>query len=434
MHIPAYLPNYRRPLPAARQDIATAQAAGINTFDMCISPNHFPNSQFTSIIRAYWQAALETSNFRMAIDIWFYPDRVHSVDVQIQKMAAAMEAFRKDYDSAWRRVDGKYLVILQTDYRYEQGDRPLTMADLNTMFAPLGGRQAVFLVQYDPVKLQKDNIPLFNDANAFSDWPARDYGHAEQMVDAGEACAKAAGKPYWYPAMPAFTQSRVQLSSSSNVREKLGIVNFLANWNRAIQANASAVNLITWNDLSEESTIMPDTNHLYAYHELTRLYSARLQTGSFPPIEKEEILLFHHPQVVENLLLPPGRLPLTGPAWEHDITPPTDYVGVVANLKEPATVDIQFGETVIAEKNFSAGLHAWLIYHPAPQSTSASYPADSDQLAVTVLDAPFTDAEVYLAVKRDNNRIGFFRSHRPIASAAGRGDMVAIGDVFPLEP
>ena len=433
MDIPAYLPNYRRPLPAARQDIAVAQAAGINTFDMCMSPNHFPKSQYTSIIRAYWQAASETPDFKMAIDIWFYPDRVHSVDVQVQKMGTAMGILRHDYDSAWRRVSGKYLVVLQTDYRYEPGDRPLTLADLDTMFAPLGGRKAVYLVQYDPVNLRKTNLPLFNDADAFSDWPSRDYGHAEPMVDGGQACAKAAGKPYWCPAMPSFTQSRLQLSSS-NVREKLGIVNFLADWNRAIKADAPAVDLITWNDLSEESTIMPDTNHGYAYHELTRLYTARLITGSFPPVEKEEVLLFHHPQVAENLLLPTGRLPMGGPAWEKDITPPTDYVSVVTYLKQPATIDIQFGEKVIAEKTFPAGLHTWLIYHPAPTSTDASYPIDSDDLAVTVLDAPFTDAEVYVAVNRDKERIGLFRSHRPIVAAAGRGEMTTIGDVFTLEP
>ncbi|MEK6794125.1 MAG: hypothetical protein AABZ39_05070 [Spirochaetota bacterium] len=61
------------------------------------------------------------------------------------------------------------------------------------------------------------------------------------------------------------------------------------------------------------------------------------------------------------------------------------------------------------------------------------YPSASDDLAVTILDKPFADAEVFLEVKRGSEPPVLFRSQRPIVSATGRADLTTIGNVFRIE-
>ena len=163
------------------------------------------------------------------------------------------------------------------------------------------------------------------------------------------------------------------------------------------------------------------------------------------------MLVYHHPQIVEGVQLPADRKPMEGfPVShgkrfgypEHLRTPPTDYLGVVAMLKSPAKIAVMLGETVVAQRELPAGVTFWLIYQPRqlndPRHLYAGdaqtvYPKEEPDFFITTLDKPFWDAEVYLAVHRGGDRIGFFRSHRPIASAAARGDLTTIGDAFELK-
>ena len=196
-------------------------------------------------------------------------------------------------------------------------------------------------------------------------------------------------------------------------------------WRQAIEAESKYVMLQTWNDLSEDSSIMPESNHGWAFFELNKYYSKWYHTGKEPAVEKEKILFFHHPQMASGVKVPEGRMQMV----DHNmiknpdvpVTPPTDYIGVVAFLKAPATISVQLSNTVIAKQDFPAGVHLWLAYKPAQHAVEKKwtdvYPKESNWLSVTVLDKPFTDSYVYLSVHRDNDRIGLFRSQRPIVEA-----------------
>jgi hypothetical protein len=166
---------------------------------------------------------------------------------------------------------------------------------------------------------------------------------------------------------------------------------------------------------------------------------------------REQVLLFHHPQIVEGVQLPAGRKAMEGFPVSHgkrfgDVmdrrTPPADYLGVVAMLKSPARIAVMLGETVIAQRELPAGVTSWLVYQPRrlndPRKLYAcdpenAYPKAEPDFLVTSLAKPFWDAEVYLAVYRGNDRVGFFRSHRPIVSVAARGELTTIGDAFKLK-
>lgn len=423
MHAPDALKNYRRPREAARQDIDKAIEAGVNTFGMLLGPNHLPSSQFASVIHAYWQMASETPGFRMSVDIWPFEKQTG-----LPKLSAALQLLKEKYDSTWLREDGRYVVVIKTD-THRRDAQTLTPADLDSLFAGLGGRDKVFLVLYDPEDLLKNNLEVFQYADAFTDWPHISYSQSREKVAKAVEIARQAGKDYWYPVMPAFQQSREGITGS--VREKLGMVNYLEDWYRAIDANAKAVCIATWNDLTEDSAIMPESNHGEAYFRLNRLLADWYQTGTQPEITREALFVFHHPQLVAGMQLPANRLPMAAPGWSNR-TPATDYVGVVAALKSPARVNLQFGETVVATHDFPAGLSAWLVYSPPANTPPEVYPKDGPRLAVTVLEQPFRDTELYLAAYRQGRRLDLFRSHRPIAEAAGRGDLSTIGDYFLL--
>ena len=418
-HLPETIQNYRNPAGAARQDIALAEGCGVDTFLMLLSPSHLPNSQFANVIRAYWQTALEKKgSLKMAVDMWPFEPTPENV----AKLRDAMALLKNGYGGAWRRYQGRLVVLLNCS--------ELKADKLEDLFSGIGGRGSVFLVLYDPVGLKEQNPGLFAQADAFMDWPEGPYVQSKAQIEQAIACSRKAGKEYWCPAMPSFTQSRDHGGVRPNVREKLGAVNYLLDWHVAMSENSPAVLLETWNDLTEDSAVMPETNHGYGFYELTRLCSQWYLAGKPPDIKKEQVFLFHHPQAL-NVESPAGREPEKAFPWEMK-TPPTDYVNVVTALKEPARVSVMFGEKVIAQKECAAGIQNWLIYHPSPLSVPGSYPESGKSIDCTVLDKPFGDAEVYIMVSRNNRRIGLFRSHRPILGAAGRGEMTTVGDAFTL--
>lgn len=438
-HLPGFLANYRRPLPAARQDIALAKAAGIDTFGCLLFNGHLPNSQYASMIHALFDAAAEDGAFKVEPDIWGTLKTPRDIDT----LAAALGMLKDRHDNAWRRYKGRRVVTLWTDNGHltDAQRKPLPYREtVDALFARIGGREAVFLTLYSPAELKRNNPDWFAGADAFAEWLSMDYGFSIQARTNAAAMVKAAGKEFWYPVMPSFAQSRGWPPGFyPNVREKLGMVNFLDDWQAAIEADAPAVMIATWNDLTEDSAIMPESNHGAVYQVLNAWCARRFQTGQSPAVDKEQVLLFHHPQVVEGLRLPAGREPMAAFPWART-TPPTDYVGVVGLLKEPARVVVQFGEQVMGEKTLPAGMTAWLLYHPQPKQGGRHaedppvYPVERSGLVLTVLDKPFRETQVCVFVYRGAERLGVFRSHRPIVAAAGRGEMQTVGDVFDLRP
>ena len=443
LHVPEYIANYGKPAAAARQDIAMMKAAGINTIGLALGNKHLPQSQFAAMIHAYYQAALEDGGMKIVPDVWG--------DVtQPDSLAAELGLIKQKYEPVWLRRKGRLVISLWLD----SGSHPLPDygETMRRLCQQIGGREQVYFVFYSPAALKTWNPQWFAGADAFVDWIHNSYAMDQSLLREAMAVAKASGKEFWQPVMPSFTQSRYPHPGvTPNVREMLGMTWFREAWLAAIRADAPAVCLQTWNDLSEDSSVMPESNHGYAYYELNKYYARWYRNGSKPEVEKEQVLLFHHPQIVEGVLLPAGRKAMEGFPVSHgkrfgDVmdrrTPPTDYLGVVAMLKSPARIAVMLGETVIAQRELPAGVTSWLVYQPRrlndprrlyPCDSENAYPKAEPDFLVTTLAKPFWDAEVYLAVYRGNERVGFFRSHRPIMSVAARGELTTIGDAFKLK-
>lgn len=440
LHLPEYVANYGQPLAAARQDLALMQAAGINAIGLGLGNKHLPQSQFAAMIHAYYQAALEDGRIKIVPDIWGDLS-------QPEALADELALIKQQYAGAWLRRKGRLVISVWLDYG--TGTLPSYADTVRRLCAKIGGREQVFFVFYSPAALRHQHPDWLAGADAVTDWIHDSYALDRSFLREAMDAAKAAGKEFWQPVMPSFTQSRYPHPGiTPNVREMLGMTWFREAWLTAIQAGAPAVCLQTWNDLSEDSSVMPESNHGYAYYELARFYAGWFQSGRPPPVAKEQVLLFHHPQVVEGCELPAGRKAMEGfpvalgknfDTLEHHRTPPTDYVGVVAMLKAPAKISVMLGETVLAQRELPAGVTSWLIYQPRQLNdprklyggeAQAVYPQPEPDFLITTLAKPFWDAEVYLAINRGEKRLGFYRSHRPVAAAAARGELTTIGDVF----
>jgi hypothetical protein len=446
-HLPEWFIHYGDRMAAARQEVAMALKAGINTFALLLGPDHLPNSRYAPVIHATYQAALETGDFKIYPDIWRDLDK----EDEINRLANAMGELAQKYDSVWRRYKGKRVVFLYSD-AVQRGDPSVPYGPtVEKIFAKIGGRESVWLVVYkwpsSGVKgyaLSKMNDEWRRGADAYFLWPASfSYGDDKVLGPALAKEAAAMGKEYWFGVCPSFLQARPSLKHVS-IKERLGMVAFLYGWMEALAHKAPAVEVVTWNDLTEDSSIMPESNHGYVYWELNRYMAAWYQSGQAPAIEQEKILLFHHPQVVQNVQLPPGQEAPTTYNWLA--TPPTDYVGIVGLLKEPARVVVHVGPKVTAVQDLPAGMKAWLIYNPITDMSTirdrdvtrscakaqAVYPEPTDWLAVSKVDQAFEDSEVYIEVYRNNRRVALFRSTCPIRGFDRRGDLTTHGDVFEL--
>jgi len=465
-YAPEFLQHYGRPLDAARKDVSMIRRMGANAVGICYSmPGNTARGgdQFTSIFNAYFQAVAEEGQVKFFPDIWGLFAK-ECFEKNVESLAAEFGYLRAKYEQAWLKKDGRFVVVI---YPFDSPESlPPAKATLDRLCHMLGGPQNVYVVMYNGRQFTAPdsffpgapkNPEWLSASSAFSAWLNDSYGFTRRSIQDDRGFSATTGKDYWFPIFPAFAQVRGWPDAPRNVREMLGIANFIDSWKEAIRGKVKNVYLMTWNDLTEDSSFMPESNHGYAYYDLATYFNAWYLTGKRPKITDEEVLLFHHPQVVSGLQLPAGRTPIEGfqvgtnrgrpvPFGRFDFprlnrTPPTDYIAVAGLLKEPATVRVLLNEEVLAEQALPAGVSAWLIYQPRYMNDSngwyprddQAYPPGAGDFFITLLRQPLRDAEVYVEVTRAGQRMGFFRSHRPIVDAAGRGDMATVGDVFKLD-
>jgi hypothetical protein len=108
---------------------------------------------------------------------------------------------------------------------------------------------------------------------------------------------------------------------------------FLASWNLAMELNADMIQVITWNDYTEQTDIAPSIQHGYALLELTAYFSAWFKTGSPPTPDDDTIILAYrrYPGRPE-----PTDFPDTAKPWY----PLSDTLHVITLAKEPATLSV----------------------------------------------------------------------------------------------
>ena len=440
------------PLGAARADIQLGKKAGVDAFGMFHS-GYIVNSQFARQTESYWQAAREDGEFKLYPEIWTL-----ATEDRIGRTTEEMALIREQYDEAWLRIDGKRVVF----YAYQHGKAPLPEGvspgeAFERIFAPLGGRDEVYFCLLSaagpvpgyasPPPPSKEWLDLADALNFF--W-SLSYGDDLTVMPAMDVLAETLNKELWMRAVPSFFQHRLGRKVGGRLHERLGMAAYYDNWMRIISRQPRVAYVTTWNDHTEDSGIA-DINHGHAYVELTRFFAAWYKTGKRPPVENEQVLLFHHPQLTEQpMLLPPGCKPAGRYNW--NATPPTDYLAVVAMLEEPAQVRIDLSAAgryeTIATLRFPAGVNFWLAYHPLADADDSAirnmdpntpepkfapvYPEERPDFFITELTSALKDRDVYLVVSRDGDVTHSFRSRSSIAGTAAKANLCTIGNVFVL--
>jgi hypothetical protein len=439
-------------LAAARQDVRDARAAGVDAFALWMHPRFadpaLPPGGYRDALQRleplfqalaedggvtaypdFWWYRMEPANWAVIDPNWKSPP-VASAEAELRRLGALLADLAARHGRVWTRRDGRLVIGMQDHALF--ATVPYAQA-MEWLCGPLGGRGKVYLALSRYPSRGDLAADWLAGADAIFDWDTvRSYGDSRRELAAGAAFARKHGKAWWPGFAPGFHVSRTGDATAPPapvVHERLGVIAYRQAWLDAIRARAPAVYLATWNDGSEDSEVMPTAAHGRAVLRLTAHLSRWLRDGRPPAIEVEELLLFHHPQAVQGVALPPGRPAAAGVPGA--LTPPTDYLALCSFLKAPAEVVVRLQRREIARRTLPAGFHTWLIYHPAADP-QAVYPAEEDGLSVTRLEQPFRDHEVFVEVMAGERRLARFRSHQPIVNAAGRGDLSTVGDVFAL--
>ncbi|MCK9521527.1 MAG: glycoside hydrolase family 71 protein [Proteobacteria bacterium] len=113
---------------------------------------------------------------------------------------------------------------------------------------------------------------------------------------------------------------------------------YRALWEAAIESGADWVQLITWNDYSENSQMAPSTRTQTGFYDLTAYYVTWFKTGAPPLIERDALYYFHRPHAMSATPAKQETLftPMEGPTA-------IDEIELVALLRASGTLEIEVG-------------------------------------------------------------------------------------------
>lgn len=132
---------------------------------------------------------------------------------------------------------------------------------------------------------------------------------------------------------------------------------FRALWDAAITGGADWVQMITWNDYSEDSEIEPSSKTNTAFYDLTGFYTTWFKTGTMPTIRRDALYYFHRANSVDPAVARPTRgqpyNAVNGPAGEN-------MIEVVGLLTAPGTLQIVAGGRT-QSKDVGAGVQSFRV-------------------------------------------------------------------------
>jgi hypothetical protein len=158
-------------------------------------------------------------------------------------------------------------------------------------------------------------------------------------------------------------------------------------WQIAIDGKARWVQIVTWNDYSENTGIAPSVRHGTALLDILSYYIAYFKNGVPPPISEDRVFLSHRTQLIGAT--PSRQTDLA--SLREGSTPGSDAVEALSFLTSPATVTVSVGpsQTVC---NVPAGVSTCVapIGQPGPEGLTVSVDVSRDERSVVTLVSPYT--------------------------------------------
>ncbi|MBK7858496.1 MAG: hypothetical protein IPJ65_07705 [Archangiaceae bacterium] len=150
---------------------------------------------------------------------------------------------------------------------------------------------------------------------------------------------------------------------NQNFTESNNSAAFRAQWASAINGGADWVQLITWNDYSEDSEVAPSSKTQNGFYDLCAYYTAWFKLGTAPALQRDGIYYFHRAHSMKTSVAPPDYTKQDAGAFAavNGPTTSTDEIEMVALLTAPATLEIVVGGQTFTQNAATAGLATFNI-------------------------------------------------------------------------
>lgn len=127
---------------------------------------------------------------------------------------------------------------------------------------------------------------------------------------------------------------------------------FRQGWDAAITGGADLVQVITWNDYSEDSEIAPSSRTNNAFYDLTGYFTAWFKTGKQPPIVRDALYYVHRTNSV-TATVTKGK-----PFTTFNGTTGRDEIELLGFLTAPGTLEITIDGTTKSQ-DVPAGIQSF---------------------------------------------------------------------------
>ena len=163
---------------------------------------------------------------------------------------------------------------------------------------------------------------------------------------------------------------------------------FRAQWDATIAGGADWVQLITWNDYSEDSEISPSSQTQDAFYDLSGYYTAWFKTGAQPPIVRDALYYFHRAHSMDPAVAPPDLTKQTMAFTAANGSTMANNIEVVGFLTAPGTLEIDVGGS-IQTLDVPGGIQAFTI--PLAEGTPTFKLVRDGSTVVTLTSATAID-------------------------------------------
>jgi hypothetical protein len=163
--------------------------------------------------------------------------------------------------------------------------------------------------------------------------------------------------------------------------------NFRNTWLIAIKGGADWVQIATWNDYSENTSIAPSVRHGNALLDLTAYYAAYFKNGVPPAITHDRVFLSHRTQLIDS-----GPYPLQSAVatLRQGSSPGRDAAEALSFFTAPATVTVSVGSVnTVCEAPAGVSTCVAPLGKLAQGSVKVRAQVHRDKVAVIDLTSPF---------------------------------------------
>lgn len=345
------LPRWR--VDDMRTEIRRAKAAGIDGFTMSILM--FPKVEGESGYTTYdyklcqnnyllLSAAIEEDP---AFKIILRPSMPALDHHSAQKLADELAVMAK-YSSAYRLADGRVVISpFHSDFKGSTTDSANYWKSFLDIMKGKGIKVAFvpsFLNYPKSVEVFDTTIPdeyLYG----FSEWgrrsPGSDYDTTMTNLGKRVTDAQVTRKKIWMqPVSVQDFRPKDAGASYGTYYESKNSENLRLHWEAAIKYDAAWIDMPTWNDFGEHSTVGPSVKNGYAILDIVTNYLARYKAGSQPSIVRDTLYLSHRP--VKHEYKPPSPQVFLTPRTTSN-APSQNTIEVLSYLTAPANITVKIG-------------------------------------------------------------------------------------------